>query len=66
MDLVERVQAGQLDLTVVTRQPKSPGGEALRREPLVWVGAADHAAEERDPLPLALSRVGRECPAPCR
>lgn len=58
VDLVERVQAGQLDLAVVTRQPKSPGGEALRREPLVWVGAADHAAEERDPLPLALSRAG--------
>ncbi len=58
VDLVERVQAGQLDLAVVTRQPRSPGGEVLRREPLVWAAAADHAAEERTPLPLALSRQG--------
>ncbi|MFP4146226.1 MAG: LysR substrate-binding domain-containing protein [Halorhodospira sp.] len=58
VDLVERVQAGQLDLAVVTRQPKSPGGEVLRRERLIWAAAADHAAEERDPLPLALSQQG--------
>ncbi|MFP4647826.1 MAG: LysR substrate-binding domain-containing protein [Halorhodospira sp.] len=58
VDLVERVQAGQLDLAVVTRQPKSPGGEVLRRERLIWAAATDHAAEERDPLPLALSQQG--------
>ncbi len=58
VDLIEQVQSGQLDLAVVTRQPKSPGGEVLRRERLVWATAADHTAEEREPLPLALSRQG--------
>mgnify|MGYP000205646240 CR=1 FL=1 len=58
VDLVELVQSGRLDLAVVTRQPKSPGGEVLRRERLVWVAAADHATEERTPVPLALSRQG--------
>ncbi|ABM62411.1 LysR substrate-binding domain-containing protein [Halorhodospira halophila] len=58
VELIEQVQSGQLDLAVVTRQPKSPGGEVLRREPLIWAAAADYAAEERDPLPLALSRQG--------
>jgi DNA-binding transcriptional LysR family regulator len=58
VELVQRVHAGELDLAVVTRQPKSPGGEVLRREPLVWAGAHDHATYERDPLPLALSHQG--------
>ncbi len=58
VDLVEQVQSGQLDLAVVTRQPRSPGGEPLRREPLVWTAATDHAAQERRPLPLALSHQG--------
>ena len=58
VDLVGAVRTGGLDLAVVTRQPGSPGGETLRREPLRWAGAADHAAHERDPLPLALSRRG--------
>ncbi len=58
VDLVDLVQSGRLDLAVVTRQPRSPGGEVLRRERLTWVAAADHATEERTPLPLALSRQG--------
>jgi DNA-binding transcriptional LysR family regulator len=58
VDLVGSVRTGGLDLAVVTRQPGSPGGETLRREPLWWVGAADHAAYQREPLPLALSRRG--------
>lgn len=58
VDLVTRIQSGALDLAVVTRQPKSPGGEVLRREPLIWVGAHDHATYQRSPLPLALSQEG--------
>lgn len=38
VNLVEKVQAGDLDLALVTRQPRSPGGEILRRETLVWAG----------------------------
>ena len=56
--LVREVHANRLDLAVVTRQANSPGGEVLRREPLVWAGAPDHAAHERNPLPLALYPQG--------
>lgn len=58
VELIDQVQSGPLDLAVVTRQPRSPGGKVLRREPLVWAGAVDHDITDRDPLPLALSRRG--------
>ena len=58
IDLVTEVRSGALDLAVVTRQPKSPGGEVLRREPLVWAGSTVHDTHYRVPLPLALSREG--------
>jgi len=58
VELIEQVQSGSLDLAVVTRQPSSPGGKVLRREPLVWAGAVDHDIADRTPLPLALSRRG--------
>ncbi len=54
IDLAEKVRAGTLDLAIVTRQKRSPGGEVLRREPLVWVGGGAHAPAEESPLPLAL------------
>ena len=34
--LVEQVKAAELDLALVTRQRNSPGGDVIRREPLVW------------------------------
>jgi len=52
--LMRRLEAGQLDLALVTRQPRSPGGEVLRREPLVWVAAQGHAPETEPTLPLSL------------
>ncbi|MFO7857766.1 MAG: LysR substrate-binding domain-containing protein [Ectothiorhodospiraceae bacterium] len=58
VDLVAEVRAGALDVAVVTRQPRSPGGEMLRREPLVWAGSVGHETHRRAPLPLALSREG--------
>ncbi len=58
VDLLTAVRSGVLDLAVVTRQPNSPGGKVLRREPLVWAGTLEHRVSERDPLPLALSRKG--------
>lgn len=58
VELIDQVQSGSLDLAVVTRQPSSPGGKVLRREPLIWVGAVDHDITDRTPLPLALSRRG--------
>jgi len=52
--LLQSLEAGQLDLALVTRQPRSPGGEVLRREPLVWVSAPGHAPEYEPLLPLSL------------
>ena len=52
--LMNRLSADQLDLAVVTRHPRTPGGHLLRRERLVWVGAPDHQPEQQDPLPLSL------------
>lgn len=58
VDLVQDVRAGALDLAIATRQPNSPGGELLCREPMVWAGAAGHETHARSPLPLAVSREG--------
>ncbi|HSI41155.1 MAG TPA: LysR substrate-binding domain-containing protein [Xanthobacteraceae bacterium] len=55
--LVRAVEAGELDIALVSRLPDQPF-EVLRRERLVWVGAPEHAAWERDPLPIALFETG--------
>lgn len=51
--LVEQVIAGDIDMAIVTRESNEPGGDQLRREPLVWVGAPGARAHLREPLPLA-------------
>ncbi|MBB5320978.1 LysR substrate-binding domain-containing protein [Marinobacter oulmenensis] len=58
VDLVQDVKAGMLDLAITTRQPRSPGGEVLRREPMIWAGATGHDTQNRSPLPLAVSKQG--------
>lgn len=60
VDLVERVRSGDADLAIVTRQRNSPGGEVLRREPLVWAASHRHEPEARDPIPLALFSPGKD------
>ncbi|MCK6441581.1 LysR substrate-binding domain-containing protein [Elstera cyanobacteriorum] len=49
-----RLAVDQLDLVLCTRLPGAAEGQLIRREPLQWVGAADHRLEDRRPLPLAL------------
>ncbi|MBV0933128.1 LysR substrate-binding domain-containing protein [Marinobacterium weihaiense] len=58
VDLMQDVETGVLDLAITTRQPRSPGGEVLRREPMIWVGATGFDTQQRSPLPLAVSRQG--------
>lgn len=58
VELIQDVEAGVLDLAITTRQPRSPGGEVLRREPMIWVGATGYDTQSRSPLPLAVSRQG--------
>ncbi|GAB0118235.1 LysR substrate-binding domain-containing protein [Acidisoma sp. 7E03] len=56
-ELVPRVQAGALDLALVSEgeSARAMEGEPLWRGPLVWVGSTRHVTHRLDPLPLALS-----------
>ena len=56
--LKERVKSGELDLAIVSTGGKSPSGEVLRSEPLVWVTSARHNTHMISPLPLALANLG--------
>ena len=57
-DLLDRVEAGELDVALITRQPKRRRGQVLRTEHLVWTGSRQHLAYEVSPLPLALFPEG--------
>lgn len=60
LELLERFNAGGLDLALVKREPMGHlGGMRVWREPLVWVAASRAVAETNDPLPLVVS------PRPC-
>ena len=54
--LAERVNAGELDMAVVS--DSQPDVEILREERLHWVTAANSRIHEARPLPLALSSPG--------
>lgn len=58
--LMERVRADELDLALVTRQRNSPGGEMIRREPLVWAVGLERQPALSDPLPLGLYSPGAD------
>lgn len=60
VELVRRVRAGELDLAIATRQRNSPGGEVLRREPLVWVASRAREPLLDDPVALALFSAGED------
>ncbi len=53
-DLLDRVEAGDLDVALITRQPNRRRGKIVRRERLVWAGSRQHMAHQEAPLPLAL------------
>ena len=55
--LLRLLEAGKLDLAIVTREPREPFA-VLRRERFVWAAAPDHAVWLRDPLPVALFEAG--------
>jgi DNA-binding transcriptional LysR family regulator len=56
-ELTRRVEAGELDLALVTepadRRPRG-GAILLQRELAIWIASARHQVHEEDPLPLAL------------
>ncbi len=52
------LEAGAVDLALVTQPCGREPGRLLLREPLVWVASADVEVEAREPLPLALFAPG--------
>ncbi|GAA3544742.1 LysR family transcriptional regulator [Zobellella aerophila] len=55
--LIPKVERGELDLAVVTRDHPQRG-TLLFREGLVWVGAEQQEAWRREPLPIAVHELG--------
>ncbi|GAA0764990.1 LysR substrate-binding domain-containing protein [Ideonella azotifigens] len=55
--LLPKISRGEIDLALVSRD-RANRGTPLFREPLVWVGAPQHEAWRRDPLPVATYEVG--------
>jgi DNA-binding transcriptional LysR family regulator len=58
-DLGEKMARGELDIALVTHNPRVRQSEVVRTEPLHWVSSANHTAHETTPLPLAVGR--RNC-----
>ncbi|MFI0472551.1 LysR substrate-binding domain-containing protein [Halomonas sp. HMF6819] len=58
--LVEQVKNADIDLALVTRQRNSPGGEVIRREPLLWAVGINQQPLLSDPIPLALYSPGAD------
>ncbi len=51
--LLDMFGKGALDAILTTEDQPGPGGEALVRLPLIWVGAVGGTAWREDPLPVA-------------
>ena len=56
VDLLERIDANELDLAIVTNCDARRASETFRRERLLWVGSNRHSAHTEPRLPLALGR----------
>jgi DNA-binding transcriptional LysR family regulator len=56
VDLVERIEADDIDLAIVTATESNRVTETFRQERLLWITSSRHPTHMEDPLPLALSR----------
>ncbi|WP_174803766.1 LysR substrate-binding domain-containing protein [Martelella limonii] len=59
VDLAERLKQGELDLALVTHNPRTRLSDVVRTEALCWVGSANHPLPVDRPVPLAVGR--RDC-----
>jgi DNA-binding transcriptional LysR family regulator len=50
---------GELDIALVTHNPRLRVSDVVRTEPLCWVSSANHPIREDAPVPLAVGR--RDC-----
>jgi DNA-binding transcriptional LysR family regulator len=56
IDLLERIDANELDLAIVTNCESKRAAETFRRERLLWVTSNRHSAHMEERVPLALGR----------
>lgn len=56
--LARRVDAGELDVALVTCEPAISAGEVILTERLCWVTSTRHCAHQEPVLPIALSQIG--------
>src|SRR6476619_1478120 len=56
VDLLERIDANELDLAIVTNCETKRASETFRRERLLWVTSNRHPTHMEERLPLALGR----------
>ncbi|MCC7347243.1 MAG: LysR family transcriptional regulator [Variibacter sp.] len=56
VDLIERIEADQIDLAIVTTTESTRAAETFRQERLLWVSSSRHSIHMEEPLPLALGR----------
>ncbi len=58
-ELAARLARGELDVALVTHNPRERTSEVVRTEPLYWVTSMNHNVHEDTPVPLAVGR--RSC-----
>src|SRR4051812_42676246 len=56
VDLLERIDANELDLAIITNCESKRASETFRRERLLWVTSNRHPTHMEERLPLALGR----------
>lgn len=56
VDLLDRIDANQIDLAIVTNCESKRASETFRRERLLWVTSNRHPTHTEQPVPLALGR----------
>jgi DNA-binding transcriptional LysR family regulator len=56
IQLIEHIDANELDLAIVTDCATNRTSETFRRERLLWVTSNRHSTHLQEPLPLALGR----------
>jgi DNA-binding transcriptional LysR family regulator len=59
VDLAEKINRGELDIALVTHNPRERASDVVRTEPLCWVSSANHPLRDDAPVPLAVGR--RDC-----
>ena len=56
VELIERIEANELDLAIITTMEGGRPAETFRRERLLWVTSNRHSTHVEERLPLALGR----------